>query len=122
MNCFRWAGIYTGLAVHAHVLVDFCLLIFQSDCRCGAFTHAGFASGTFLFVNDCYQSVHSIVYVSVDGKKGFYYELPPSGGSEWRRRLSVFDFGPPLSGGSETLKIQKEKNYFFSSPSTSFMP
>ena len=31
-------------------------------------------------------------------KKGFYYELPPSGGSEWRRRISVFDFDPGHQG------------------------
>jgi len=71
VNCFGRTDIYTGLAVHAHILIDFCLLIFQSNCRCRAFTHAGFASGTFLFVNDCYQLVHSIVYVSAKRKKGF---------------------------------------------------
>ncbi len=32
MNCFGRAGIDTGLAVHAHILVDFCLLIFECNC------------------------------------------------------------------------------------------
>ena len=71
VNCFWRADVYAGLAVHAHILVDFCLLILQGNCRCRTFIHAGFASGTFLFVNDCYQLVHSNVYVSAKRKKGF---------------------------------------------------
>lgn len=71
VNCFRRADVYAGLAVHAHILVDFCLLILQGYCRCRTFTYTGFASGTFLFINDCNQLVHSNVYVSAKRKKGF---------------------------------------------------
>lgn len=73
VNCFRRADVNAGLAVHTHILVNFCLLILQGNCRCRTFTHAGFASGTFLFVNDCYQLVHSSVYVTGKRKKGFLF-------------------------------------------------
>jgi hypothetical protein len=63
MNCFCRTNVDTGLAVDTHILVNFCLVILHGDCRSGAFTHAGFASGTFTVVNDSYQLVHSIVYV-----------------------------------------------------------
>jgi hypothetical protein len=69
MDGFGRADIHTGLAVDTHVLVDLCLVILQGDCRCGTFAHAGFTSGTLIVVNDCYQLVHSIVYVSFTGKK-----------------------------------------------------
>ena len=71
MNGFGRTDIDTGLAVNAHVLVHFGLFVFHGDCRCRAFTHAGFASGTLGNINDCYQLVHSIVYVLQKTKKGF---------------------------------------------------
>ena len=71
MDGFDGTYIYAGLAVNAHILVHFCLLIFHGDCRCRAFAHTGFASGTLLEINDSYQLVHSIVYVSQKTKKGF---------------------------------------------------
>jgi len=67
MDGFGRADIDTGLAVNAHVLVDFCLLILHGNCRCGTFAHAGFTSGTLIVVNDCYQLVHSTVIAS-DGQ------------------------------------------------------
>jgi len=70
-NSFSGANVYTGLAVYAHVLVNLGLVILHGDCRCRAFTHAGFASGTLTVVNDGYQLVHSIVYVGEKRKKGF---------------------------------------------------
>jgi hypothetical protein len=71
MNGFCRTDIHTGLAVNTHILVHFGLFIFHGDCRCRAFTHAGFASGTLGNINDCYQLVHSIVYVLQKTKKGF---------------------------------------------------
>ncbi|WML66640.1 MAG: hypothetical protein METHP_00083 [Methanoregula sp. SKADARSKE-2] len=68
---FSGAGIDTGLAIDAHILVDFCLVIFHGDCRSRAFTHAGLTSGTLSVVNDCYQLVHSTLYVGERRKKGF---------------------------------------------------
>jgi hypothetical protein len=68
-NGFGRADVYTGLAVNAHVLVDFCLIILEGDCGCRTLAHAGFTSGTFMIVNDCYQLVHSIRYISFIGKK-----------------------------------------------------
>lgn len=56
VNSFGRADIYTGLAVNAHVFVYFRLFILHGYCRSRAFTHAGFASGTFISVNDCYQN------------------------------------------------------------------
>ncbi len=79
---FRGADIDTGLAVNAHVLVNFCLIIIEGDCRCGTFAHAGFASGTLIVVNNCYQLVHSIVYVSVKRKKRVSITTCPSGCGE----------------------------------------
>ena len=69
MNRFGRADVDTGLAVNTHVLVDFCLFIVHGNCRCGTFAHAGFTSGTLIVVNDCYQLVHSDLYVSFIGKK-----------------------------------------------------
>ena len=55
VNSFRRADVNTGFTVDAHILIDFSLLVLQSDCRCRALTHACFASGTFTGVNDCNQ-------------------------------------------------------------------
>jgi hypothetical protein len=66
---FGRADVNAGLAVDTHILIDFCLVIIHGDCRCGTFAHAGFTSGTFIVVNDCYQLVHSVLYVSFIGKK-----------------------------------------------------
>lgn len=74
---FSRADIYAGLAVNTHVLVHFCLIIFHGDCRRGTFAHTGFASGTLIEINDSYQLVHSIVYISQKTKKGF--RLDPAG-------------------------------------------
>lgn len=71
MNGFGRTDINTGLAINTHVLVHFGLFVFHGDCRCRAFTHAGFASGTLGNIYDCYQLVHSIVYVLQKTKKGF---------------------------------------------------
>lgn len=71
MNCFGRADINTGLAVNAHILVNLCLALFHGDCRCRALTHTGFASGTLFWINDCYQLVHSVLYVSATTKKAF---------------------------------------------------
>jgi hypothetical protein len=71
VNGFSRADIDTGLAVNAHVLVHFGFFLFHGNCRSGAFTHARFASGTLIEINDSYQLVHSIVYVSQKTKKGF---------------------------------------------------
>ena len=69
MNCFGRADVDTGLAIHTHVFVHFCFLTINGDCGCGTFAHAGFTSGTLIVVNDCYQLVHSVLYVSFIGKK-----------------------------------------------------
>lgn len=69
VDSFRRADIHAGLAVDAHILVDFGLVVLHGDCRCGTFAHAGFTSGTLIVVNDCYQLVHSGLYVSIQGKK-----------------------------------------------------
>ncbi len=71
MDSFCRADINTGLAVYAHILVNFCLFVLHGDCRCRAFAHAGFASGTFIGVNYCNQLVHSIVYVLQKTKNRF---------------------------------------------------
>jgi len=73
VDSFCRADIDTGLAVHAHILVNFCLFVLHGDCRCRAFAHAGFTSGTFIGVNNCYQLVSSIVYVSQKTKNRFLY-------------------------------------------------
>ena len=64
MNCFRRAGVDTGLAVNAHVLVHFCLVVLHGDCRRGTFAHAGFTSGTLIVVDNSYQFIHSTVIAS----------------------------------------------------------
>jgi hypothetical protein len=71
MNGFSWTDIDTGLAVNAHVLIHFGLIIFHGDCRCRTFAHAGFASGTLIEIYDCYQLVHSIVYILQKTKNRF---------------------------------------------------
>ena len=71
LNCFCRAGVNTGLAIDTHILVHFCLVILHCNCRRGAFTYAGFASGAFTVVNDSYQLVHSILYIGQKTKKGF---------------------------------------------------
>ena len=75
---FGGTDIYAGLAVNAHILIHFCLLVFHGDCRCRAFAHTGFASGTLFEINDSYQLFHSIVYVLHKTKKRVsieYYRL-----------------------------------------------
>ena len=74
---FRWADIHAGLAIDTHVLVDFCLIILHGDCRCGAFAHAGFTSGAFIVINDCYQLVHSFYMFLLLVKKGLLLRSPP---------------------------------------------
>ena len=71
VNGFRRAGVNTGFAVYTHILIHFRLLVLHGNCRGRAFIHAGFASGTSLFINDCYQLVHSIVYISQKTKNRF---------------------------------------------------
>jgi hypothetical protein len=56
MDGFRGADVNTGLAIRTHVLVDFCLLILNRDCRCRTFIHAGFTTGTFLFIDNSDQN------------------------------------------------------------------
>jgi hypothetical protein len=60
MNCFGRADVDTGLAVHAHVLVDFCLVVLHGNRGCRAFAYAGLASGAFLLINNSYHNSHSM--------------------------------------------------------------
>jgi len=71
MDRFGRAHIDAGLAVDAHIFVDLCLVILHRDGRRRTFAYAGFTSGTFTVVNDCYQSIHSIVILGKRQKKGF---------------------------------------------------
>lgn len=73
MDRFRRADIHAGLAVHAHILVNLGFFVFHGYCRCRAFTHAGFASGTFCRINNCYQRVHSIVIMRSEIKNRFRF-------------------------------------------------
>lgn len=76
MDSFGRTDIDAGLAINAHVLIHFGLIIFHGDCRCRTFAHAGFTSGTLIEIYDCYQLVHSIVYILQKTKKGFRLYLP----------------------------------------------
>lgn len=60
MDCFGRADIDTGLAVHAHVLVNLGLLVLHGNGGCRAFAHAGLAPGTFLLVNNGNHQDHPI--------------------------------------------------------------
>ncbi len=73
MDRFRRAGIHAGLAVHAHVFVNLSLFVFHGYCRRRAFIHAGFATGTFCGINNCYQIVHSIVIMRSKTKNRFRF-------------------------------------------------
>ncbi len=74
MDSFGWADIDTGLAVHTHILVNFCFFIIHGNCRCGTFIHTCFASGTFLGINNCYHSLYSTVIFCERQKIGFVIE------------------------------------------------
>lgn len=51
------ADIYTGLTVHAHILVNLCLPVHHGDRRGGALVNAGLAGGTFLGIDNGYHRV-----------------------------------------------------------------
>lgn len=69
MDGFGRAGIDTGLAVHAHVLVYLGLLVLHGDRRRGALAHAGFATRTLRCINNCNQYFSLHRYNEVKDKK-----------------------------------------------------
>ena len=69
VDSFRRAGIHAGLAVYAHVLVDFGLLVLHGNRGCGAFAYAGLATGTFCCINNCNQYFSLHRYNEVKDKK-----------------------------------------------------
>ncbi len=74
MDCFRRADIYTCLTVYAHILIYLGFFVFHGYCRCGAFAHARFTTGTFCGINNCHQKVHSIVIMRSKTKNMFRFE------------------------------------------------
>ena len=78
MDCFCRADIDAGLAVDAHILVDFRLVILHRDGRRRTFAYTGFTSGTLTVVNDCCQIYTLHRYIGEKTKKGFrcYIEDP----------------------------------------------
>jgi len=73
MNRFRGTGIHTGLAIYAHVLVDLGFVILHRNRRCRAFAHAGFTTSAFCYINNSYQTIHSIVIMRPKTKNMFRF-------------------------------------------------
>ena len=59
VDSFGWTDVNAGLAVHAHVFIDFRFLFIHCDCRCRTFTDTCLTPGAFILVNNCHHNVHS---------------------------------------------------------------